>query len=110
MISQIEMFRSFTQGHVGARRAWRSPWTARAMLATLLLLCTALPNARVLYPTTPALTTGTLAVSNVHSLYYQVPGNPNGEPALFLPWRSRARLLLATLGLFRPEILQDRIV
>ena len=76
---------------------------SRAMLATLLLLCTALPNARVLYPTTPALTTGTLAVSNVHSLYYQVHGNPNGEPALFLHGGPGAGCFLRHSGFFDPK-------
>jgi len=39
---------------------------------------------RVLYPDIEPFRTGRLAVSNVHELYFEESGNPNGKPVVFL--------------------------
>ena len=39
---------------------------------------------RSLYPTIQPYITGRLSVSTVHEIYYELCGNPNGTPALFL--------------------------
>lgn len=39
---------------------------------------------KTLYPATPPFDTGRLKVSDIHELYYEQVGNPNGKPAVFL--------------------------
>jgi proline iminopeptidase len=39
---------------------------------------------RILYPPVEPYHTGTIAVSNLHTLYYEEVGNPYGKPVLFL--------------------------
>ncbi|HEX7342872.1 MAG TPA: alpha/beta fold hydrolase, partial [bacterium] len=39
---------------------------------------------RKLFPAIEPYRTGTLKVSNIHTLFYEEVGNPNGKPALFL--------------------------
>lgn len=39
---------------------------------------------RTLYPDNPAFDSGSLPVSDLHSLYYEQSGNPNGKPVVFL--------------------------
>ncbi|KAI8470301.1 MAG: Alpha/Beta hydrolase protein [Monoraphidium minutum] len=39
---------------------------------------------RTLYPASTPFETGTLGVSDLHTIYYEVHGNPRGAPALFL--------------------------
>lgn len=39
---------------------------------------------RTLYPEVEAYLTGFLRVSNVHTLYYEVSGNPSGKPVVFV--------------------------
>lgn len=41
-------------------------------------------NRRTLYPEIEPYNTGTLQVSDVHTLYYEQCGNPNGKPAVVL--------------------------
>lgn len=42
------------------------------------------PQRRTLYPTIEPYDTGTLAVSDLHTLYYEQSGNPKGKPVVFL--------------------------
>ena len=39
---------------------------------------------RNLYPPISPYNTGTLQVSDLHTLYYEESGNPQGKPAVFL--------------------------
>ena len=60
------------------------------------------PRGRALYPTSKALDTGHLAVGGVHSLYYEVHGNANGAPALFLHGGPGAGCFARHAGFFDP--------
>jgi len=43
-----------------------------------------MPRMRTLYPSIEPYDTGTLAVSPVHTIYYEQCGNPEGQPVVFL--------------------------
>ena len=45
---------------------------------------TAPPPLRTLYPELPANKTGRLRVSDLHEIYFEESGNPNGKPVVFL--------------------------
>ncbi|GBF90746.1 proline iminopeptidase [Raphidocelis subcapitata] len=68
-------------------RAGRSRSTPSAALGAAGAAAAAPAQAtglRGLYPAAAAVHTGTLRVDELHTLYYEVHGNPDGAPALFL--------------------------
>ena len=74
------------------------------MLATSLglgALLAAVPT-RPLYPTSAALRTGKLPVSDTHVLYYEVHGRKGGTPALFLHGGPGAGCFTRHAGFFDP--------
>lgn len=58
---------------------------------------------RTLYPTTRALQTGTLPVTEPHKLYYEVHGKAGGAPALFLHGGPGAGCAVRHAGFFDPK-------
>ena len=67
-----------------------------------LVVACATAEARSLYATKAPLQTGRLAVSAGHSLYYEVHGNPEGAPALFLHGGPGAGCFTRHAGFFDP--------
>jgi proline iminopeptidase len=56
----------------------------RATCATVTRMTTEQPAIRTLYPEIEPFRTATLRVSDLHELYFEESGNPNGKPVLFV--------------------------
>tara|TARA_B100000609_G_C17194139_1_gene424191 strand:+ start:256 stop:1209 length:954 start_codon:yes stop_codon:yes gene_type:complete len=58
---------------------------------------------RTLYPITEPFNTGFLKVDDIHTLYFEECGNPNGKPAVFLHGGPGGGITPAYRGFFNPE-------
>ena len=72
------------------------------LLATAAVGSLAATTPRSLYPVGKAVQTGNLAVSPLHTLYYEVHGNLEGAPALFLHGGPGAGCAQRHAGFFDP--------
>ena len=73
------------------------------MLSFLAAMLLGFTPHRTLYPTTRALQTGTLPVTEPHKLYYEVHGKAGGAPALFLHGGPGAGCAVRHAGFFDPK-------
>ena len=62
------------------------------------------PDRRVLYPPIEPYNVGRLKVSDLHEIYYEESGNPNGKPAVFLHGGPGAGCQPASRRLFDPAV------